>query len=387
MTPAVLLLAATLQAAPGNGEPELRGLWVVRTALVSPAAVDQVVDDASAAGLNALFVQVRGRGDAFYRSEAVARSPLLARQPKEFDPLARLLEQARGRGLAVHAWVNVLLTSHFQGVPGENVVARHPEWVMAPRAAARASLPDGPRGFLQLVRSLGREDPDVEGFYLSPSAPGAADHLEAVVRELVRGYAVDGLHLDFIRYPGRDYDYSAAALSGFGRLQGTADLMRAPSEWPAAWDAYRRDVLTNLAARLSRVAREERPALNVSAAVVPDQAQAVSQRFQNWPEWLQIGILDALCPMIYTPDRRVFREQLDAALVHVRAGQALWAGVGAYRLTPHEVADRIGQARAAGASGFVLFSHESFTSAGFRELRTLAELGAPPLPRAARRGR
>ena len=41
------------------------------------------------------------------------RSPLLARQPADFDPLARLLERARPRGLEVHAWVNVLLTSHF----------------------------------------------------------------------------------------------------------------------------------------------------------------------------------------------------------------------------------------------------------------------------------
>lgn len=383
MTPAILLLVTALQATSGRPEGELRGLWVVRTALVSPEAVDQVVSDASAAGLNTLFVQVRGRGDAFYRSEAVARSPLLSRQPKDFDPLARLLAQARARGLAVHAWVNVLLASHFPGVPGDNVVALHPEWVMAPRAAARANLPADRKGLLWLVRKLGREDPDVEGFYLSPSAPDAADHLEAVTRELVRLYAVDGLHLDFIRYPGPDYDYSVAALEAFGRQQGVPDLLRGPVERKAAWDAYRRDVLTNLAARLARVAREERPALQVSAAVVPDQAQAVYHRFQNWPEWLQIGILDAVCPMAYTPDRRVFREQLEEARPLVRAGQALWAGVGAYRLTLPEVADRIAQARAAGAAGFVLFSHESFTSAGFRELRTLAGLDAPPAAQAA----
>jgi len=66
MTPllAVLLLAGPLPAA----SPELRGLWVVRTGLVSPATVDRTVDQARAAGFNALFVQVRGRGDAFYRS-------------------------------------------------------------------------------------------------------------------------------------------------------------------------------------------------------------------------------------------------------------------------------------------------------------------------------
>ena len=92
---------------------ELRGLWVVRTALVSPQAVDRAVDDAAEAGMNALFVQVRGRGDAFYRSKLVPRSPLLERQPREFDPFARLLTRARARRIQVHAWVNVLLAAHF----------------------------------------------------------------------------------------------------------------------------------------------------------------------------------------------------------------------------------------------------------------------------------
>src|SRR5512147_1194649 len=84
----------TWAASAGPPPPELRGLWVVRTALVSPQEVDRVVDAAAEAGFNALFVQVRGRGDAFYRSSLVPRSPLLERQPKDFDPLARLLARA-----------------------------------------------------------------------------------------------------------------------------------------------------------------------------------------------------------------------------------------------------------------------------------------------------
>src|SRR5512139_1523977 len=93
---ALAVPAVAASAVPPTGE--LRGLWVVRTALVSPQAVDQAVDDAAEAGFNALFVQVRGRGDAFYRSSLVPRSTLLERQPRHFDPLARLLARARPRG-------------------------------------------------------------------------------------------------------------------------------------------------------------------------------------------------------------------------------------------------------------------------------------------------
>src|SRR5512144_741243 len=108
----LLLTFALAQPVAGATTPELRGLWVVRTALVSPEAVDRVVDDAAEAGFNALFVQVRGRGDAFYESAIVPRSVLLEHQPRAFDPFARLLERARQRQLQVHAWVNVLLTAH-----------------------------------------------------------------------------------------------------------------------------------------------------------------------------------------------------------------------------------------------------------------------------------
>src|SRR5262249_32094640 len=104
-----LLLLAAANSQPTRPAAEMRGLWVVRTALMSPASVDRVVDEAQRAGFNALFVQVRGRGDAFYRSDLVPRSELLAPQPAGFDPFARLVERARERGLKVHAWLNVLL--------------------------------------------------------------------------------------------------------------------------------------------------------------------------------------------------------------------------------------------------------------------------------------
>src|SRR5688500_5145815 len=129
---AALILTCAAEAA------EVRGLWVVRTGLVSPEAVDRVVESAVAGGFNTLLVQVRGRGDAFYRSDFVPRSVLLSGRRGDFDPLARLLTQAQARRLRVHAWVNVLLTAHFgQPLPEGHVLLTNPEWAMVPRAAAR----------------------------------------------------------------------------------------------------------------------------------------------------------------------------------------------------------------------------------------------------------
>ncbi len=351
---------------------ELRGLWVVRTALVSPAQVDRVVDDAQEAGFNALFVQVRGRGDAFYDSRLVPRSILLSNQPVSFDPLARLLDRARAHGLEVHAWVNVLLAAHFgQTFPKGHVLWEHPDWVMIPRAAAAAALRVPPAGLPRLAgRAQG--DADVEGYYLSPSALGVPEHLEAVVREMVRTYTVDGLHLDFIRYPGPDYDYSPSALEAFRRLRGEGDLLGGPARNPGLWDDYRRSTVTVLASRLAGAARSERPGLVLSAAVAPDEAQAVAQRYQAWPQWLSERLLDAVCPMAYTPDSRILRAQVEQARALVRDGQRLWAGIGAYRLDLPGIVEKIQVARESGAMGVVLFSHESLATADLKRLRDAA---------------
>ena len=366
-----LALAVAAQAS-GASLPkgELRGLWVVRTALVSPQAVDSVVDEAEEAGLNALFVQVRGRGDAFYHSSLAPRSPLLERQPQKFDPLKRLIARARTRGLQVHAWVNVLLTAHFgQPLPDGHVLEKHPDWAMVPKSQMAAALVASGSRRLQLIAAAGRAEGDVEGYYLTPAAPGVAAHLEAVVREIVRAYPVDGLHLDFIRYPGPTFDYSKPMLEGFQKRTGGGDLIGQPAAHPAEWDAYRRELLTALTTRLADAARQERPGLVLSAAVAPDEAQAVNNKFQDWPRWLASGVLQALCPMTYTPDSRLFSMQVAAVRERTGPGQPLWAGIAAYRLDVAGIVEKVALARQAGAQGVVLFSHESLAPADLRPLR------------------
>ena len=370
LAPLASLLLAPAAGGAAQPAPELRGLWVVRTALVSPEAVDRVVDEAAAAGFNALFVQVRGRGDAFYRSALAPRGPLLERQPRAFDPFARLLARAHERGLQVHAWLNVLLTAHFgQPLPRGHVLERHADWVMVPRSVAAQALHASAPGRLRLVMEAGRSDGDVEGQYLSPSVPAVGDHLESIVRELVRGYAIDGLHLDFVRYPGPEYDYSRAALLGFRRRSGGGgDLLAGPARDPSAWDDYRRHVLTVLTTRLADAGRAERPGIVVSAAVTPDVALAVHHKFQDWPAWLRSGVLSAVCPMTYTPDSRLFQQQLEDAR-QLASEKLVWAGIGAYRLDPAGLVEKIALARRVGANGVVLFSNESLDAGHLRRLR------------------
>jgi uncharacterized lipoprotein YddW (UPF0748 family) len=287
--------------------------------------------------------------------------------------------------MQVHAWVNVLLAAHFgQPLPKGHVLEKHPEWAMVPKPAATAALVASRSRRLRLVMEAGRAEGDVEGYYLSPAVPGVGDHLEAVVRELVRLYPMDGLHLDFVRYPGPDFDHSRASLEGFLRATAGTDLLDGPARNPAAWGSYQRQVLTALVTRLADAARAERPGLVLSAAVVPDEAQAVHHKFQDWPRWLSAGVLAALCPMTYTPDNELFRQQVELANERAGGVQPVWAGIGAYRLDVAGIVEKVALARRSGARGVVLFSHESLVPEDLRRLRDeafslrQASAGEPP---------
>jgi len=374
-----LALATTLST--GNGD--MRGVWVVRTALASPEAADAAVDDAARAGLNTLFVQVRGRGDSLYRSAITPRSEVLRDQPEAFDPLARVLSRARARGLQVHAWVNVLLVGGF-GVPmpAGHVVRAHPEWLMVPRSAAAVALRTRPMALPALIER--RRDPDAEGFYLSPSSPGAAAHLESMVGELLGRYAVDGLHLDFIRYPAQDYDYSRPALEAFRARRGRGWLLDGPQADPAGWNAHRTSAINSLVGRLARAARAARPSIVVSAAVVPEPA-AMRSKGQGWTEWLGQGLIDAACVMAYTPDTAIFRAQIAALRDRVGPAARLWAGIGAYRLSQAGVIDKVRAAREVAADGVILFSSDSLATNDLDRLREELLAAAPGAGSAAPR--
>ena len=156
---------------------------------------------------------------------------------------------------------------------------------------------------------------------------------------------------------------------GSGARAAGTDLLGGPARNPAGWDDYRRQVLTALVTRLSDAARAERPGLVVSAAVAPDEAQAVHHKFQDWPRWLSAGILTALCPMTYTPDNELFRQQLESARERASGAQAVWAGIGAYRLDVAGIVEKVALARQSGARGVVLFSNESLVPGDLQRLR------------------
>ena len=99
---------------------EVRALWVVRTTLTSPEKIRQLVASAADNGFNTLIVQIRGRGDSYYKSKVEPRAIELKDQPLTFDPLALTLEEAHKRGLKVHGWLNTNLLANLDALPARS---------------------------------------------------------------------------------------------------------------------------------------------------------------------------------------------------------------------------------------------------------------------------
>jgi uncharacterized lipoprotein YddW (UPF0748 family) len=354
---------------------------VLRTSLESPDEIRRMVASAKASGFNTLIVQVRGRGDAYFSRGVELRAPSLASQPEGFDPLAETLVHATAAGMRVHAWVNVNLVSSAVELPAarEHVIYEHPEWLMVPRELAAELLPidvRSPEYLGRLARWTRANARTVEGLFVSPVHPDAVAHVASVVTDLVRRYAVDGVHLDYVRYPAGDFDYGRAALDAFVQDIRTrispADRARVeslqaldPFAWPEAfpdeWHLFRQSRLTGLVTRLRSTVKSIRPTAIVSAAVVPDMEAAQREKLQDWRTWLENGFIDALCPMAYTQDPAVFADQI-AAVRAFAAGRPVWAGIGAYRLSARETVENISTARRLGVEGIILFSYDSLIS-------------------------
>jgi uncharacterized lipoprotein YddW (UPF0748 family) len=249
---------------------------------------------------------------------------------------------------------------------------------MVPRPIAQdvAKLdPKNPAYVGKIARWTRGELDLVEGLYTSPVQPDAAAYTRQVIVDLVSHYDLDGVHLDYARYPNQQFDYSRFAIAEFRadirpRLTAAVrrelddaevtDLFAYPDRFPAEWKAFRRDRLTALVADIHRTVRAARPDAMITSAVTPDPQDAFDDRLQDWRGWLASHLVDAVAPMAYTQDPSRFAEQIAAAR-EAAGTAAVWAGIGAYRLSPAQTIDNIQVARKLGASGIVLFSYDSLT--------------------------
>jgi uncharacterized lipoprotein YddW (UPF0748 family) len=378
-------------AAPGRPGPPLgyegRAIWVTRFDYRTAGGIALIMEKALRAGFNVVYFQVRGTADAFYVSSLEPCSVTLCGRlggTLPYDALEVAVREAHVRGLELHAWVNALsgfaantpaacamLRDSDRGQP-MHLLRRHPEFAMVDRNGRPMPCPNGE-----------------EYIWLSPSHAEVRTQLARVAADIARRYAVDGIHLDRIRYPDVAWSHDAKSLALFGR---------SPASAPAAWTEFRRSLI-NMTVREtydSIVAVRNNVALSAAVWGIYDdvwgwRASRGRQQFMQDPvEWAIGGYLDVAAPMTYfriAPRYCAYADWaclLDDHLERIeRAGRRhLYIGVDASK-GADEVRRQIELGRRRGVTGFAVYSYGQIDRAGLWDVLRLAfgsSALVPPMP-------
>lgn len=274
--------------------------------------VRYLLDQLESMGINTLFPRVVLEGLCLFWTEVGYRDPAIACWSE--DPLRVLVEEAHARGMQVHPCVSVFQVGTQEKTPA--ILNDHPDWREVSQRGELFAPPSG-------------------SSWLSPAHAEVRAYLKRLFLEIVTRYAVDGLHLDYIRYPESTssiFGYSAASLAAFREKYGI-DLQALPpgSTQAALLDEWRRENVTGFVRELAESLRAVRPEVLLSAAVIPEMARARHTAMQDWERWLDEGYVDFVVTMAYSSNERLFERYLnevDAAAgtdLLVFPGLAVWA--------------------------------------------------------------
>ena len=338
-TPAVAISPSPSPSPVVFGQPQYRALWVdaFHDGMKSPTQIERLVADAHRANLNALIVQVRKRGDAYFNVADEPRATDIV-GAKAFDPLAYVIQLAHAMTprIEVHAWLNTFFVGDNSAVYREH----GSQW--------------GNR--------------DVNGTksgYLDPGVPEVLAYTHKVFMDVAMNYDVDGLHMDFVRYPGVDWGYSPEALALF---MTETKATSTPSPDDEKWKSWRRVRVTNFVRDLHADLKRVKPNLKLSGALIcfggaPASAtladwagtSAYQSVFQDWRAWMINGYLDFGVPMNYDSDWMGLEQYWFGRWVDFEKasgfGNRILTGVGAFLNYPEDTLAQIRKALGPSASG------------------------------------
>jgi len=339
----LLFVINTLFAQPMR---ETRAVWVSTNFRLDwpPPTFDQeeqkqallkIFDNVERKNLNTIYFQVRSNSVLLLESSIEPWSPHITGTVGErgnYDPLEFAIKEAHKRGLEIHAWINTLRC--FSGTEeiiknySRHLLNLHSNWVYK-------AITDGK-----------------ESFWLDPGLPEARNYLVKLINELVENYNIDGVQLDFIRYPKKDID-DKFSYSIYGNDQ---DIGK-----------WRRDNITKLVGDISNKIKSKKPfvKLGVTPIGIYKNNKIISglegyyDVYQDSREWLKLGIIDYAVPQIYwdiesDPKFTLLAEEWS----DFSYGKNIIIGIGAYKPNvKKDIEKMIDISRKANVSGIAFFRY------------------------------
>ncbi|MBQ9651775.1 MAG: family 10 glycosylhydrolase [Prevotella sp.] len=253
-----------------------------------------MLDRLQKVGINTVLLQTRVRATVIYPSRYEPWDGCIAgrvgRAPTGYDPLRFAISEAHRRGMELHAWVVTIPAGKWNSAGCRELRKRHPS----------------------MLRKIGDEG------YMNPEREETAEYLADICAEIARNYDVDGIHLDYIRYPET------------WRLNISKERARGN--------------ITNIVRRIHTRVKSIKPGIKLSCSPIGKYGDLRRYSSNGWNAydrvcqdaqgWLRTGIMDQLYPMMYFRGNNFYPFALNWQ--ENNYGHDIVPGLGIYFLDPKE---------------------------------------------------
>ena len=298
-----MLLALVLSTKAGNPKHEVRAVWLTTiggidwphsysTATQQRELID-ILDQLQQAGINMVMIQTRVRATTIFPTTTEPWDGCITGRPgigPSYDPLQFCIDECHRRDMECHAWIVTIPVGKWNGLGCKQLRQKYPA----------------------LIKKIGEEG------YMDPEKPETGDYLAKFCAEVTRKYDVDGIHLDYIRYP-ETWKIKVSKNQG-------------------------RQYITDIVRKINRAVKPLKPWIKLSCSPIGKYDDLTRYRSNGWNAnttvcqdaqgWLRDGLMDALFPMMYFQGNNFYPFAVDW-LEH-SYGRIIAPGLAVYMLHPRE---------------------------------------------------
>jgi uncharacterized lipoprotein YddW (UPF0748 family) len=327
---------------------EARSIWLDRGTIVSthgPAGMSALFDKLKAAGINVVYFETNNAGFCTFPTKVSTPNP----ETVSWDPLGTAIKEAHKRGMECHAWFWIFAVGNIRHNP---IIGRDPDFPgpVLPKDFSWALA--GANGSL-----LPANQPE---FWIDPANLQGRQFVKDLILEVVNRYPVDGIQLDYIRYPfnskGKEMGYDWVGRMRFEQETGMS-LDKLDDDTRQVWQAWKAQQVTDFVRDVSTTLKRMKPGFRISAAVYGTPRRLrLSQIQQDWETWVANGWVDTINPMTYVPTA----SELAIAAGNVREATAdnalVYPGLSIRQLDTAGLIEQLDTSRVIGTLGTTMFA-------------------------------
>jgi uncharacterized lipoprotein YddW (UPF0748 family) len=327
---------------------EGRTLWLDRGTIVAiknPQEMAQLFDRIQKIGINLVYFETLNAGYTIYPSKITQQNPLVA----GWNPLYWAIQEAHKRNIELHAWTWVFAAGNTKHNPivGKSYDYKGPLLTKNP-------------GLLLTGKDGNALPSNQHEYWLDPSNPKARQLVLSILDEIVSNYQVDGIQLDYIRYPfqtnGNYMGFNQESRQKF-EVETGHKLDKLDGATIRAWNEWKTKQVTKFVQDASTQLRRIRPDIKISAAVFGSSRGArLSTIQQDWETWVEKGWVDILNPMVYSSNTPKLVESINYINQAIGTKALVYPGIAIRQLEGDDLLEQIYAIKDYGLIGNTIFA-------------------------------